>query len=79
MADKRTATWHMMDADWVVHFWQADGGHAGYADNYRTSDFDDVQAVVDAWVNDGKLPGDRVEESDTYNEYRDSYVFNNYE
>ena len=75
MADKRTATWHMMDADWVVHFWLWGGGW----DNYRTSDFDDVQAVVDAWVNDGKLPGDRVEESDTYNEYRDSYVFNNYE
>jgi len=76
MADKRTATWHMVDDDdWVVHFWLCGGGW----DNYRTSDFDDVQAVVDAWVNDGKLPGDRVEESDTYNEYRDSYVFNNYE
>jgi len=75
MTDKRTATWHMVDDDWVVHFWLCGGGW----DNYRTSDFDDVQAVVDAWVNDGKLPGDRVEESDTYNEYRDSYVFNNYE
>ena len=76
MADKRTATWHQMDDnDWVVHFSLCGGAW----DNYRTSDFDDVQAVVDAWVNDGKLPGDRVEESDTYNEYRDSYVFNNYE
>jgi len=75
MTDKRTATWHMVDDDWVVDFWLCGGAW----DNYRTSDFDDVQAVVDAWVNDGKLPGDRVEESDTYNEYRDSYVFNNYE
>ena len=76
MTDKRTATWHMMDDDdWVVNFCLCGGAW----DNYRTSDFDDVQDVVDAWVNDGKLPGDRVEESDTYNEYRDSYVFNNYE
>jgi len=53
MADKRTATWHMVDDDdWVVHFWLCGGAW----DNYRTSDFDDVQAAVDAWVNDGKLP-----------------------
>ena len=76
MADGRNAEWYQVDDDWVVTF---EGPEGVYLDTYRTSDFDDVQAVVDAWVNDGKLPGDRVEESDTYNEYRDSYVFNNYE
>jgi len=77
MADKRTASWHQMDDnDWVVYFTDANGDDAGM---YRSSDFQDVQDVVAAWVNNGKLPDAEVEESDTYNEYRDSYVFNNYE
>jgi hypothetical protein len=53
MADGRNAEWYQVDDDWVVAF---EGPEGVYLDTYRTSDFDDVQAVVDAWVNDGKLP-----------------------
>mgnify|MGYP000216890018 CR=1 FL=1 len=77
MADKRTAKWHQMDDDdWVVHFTDANGDHVG---TYRPSDFYEVQDLVDAWIQDGRLPDDQVEESDTYDEYRDSYLFNDYE
>ncbi len=56
MADKRTASWHQMDDnDWVVYFTDANGDHAG---TYRPTDFYDVQDVVDAWIQDGKLPED---------------------
>ena len=55
MADKRTASWHMVDDYWVVHFWQADGGYAG---TYRPTDFYEVQDLVDAWIQDGRLPED---------------------
>jgi hypothetical protein len=78
MADTlgREARWYQMDDDWVVYFTHANGDDAGM---YRSSDFQDVQDVVAAWVNDGNLPDDEVEESDTYSEHRDSYVFNNYD
>ena len=55
MTDGRTAKWHQIDDDWVVYFEGPDGV---YLETYRTSDFDDVLAVVDAWVNDGKHPDD---------------------
>lgn len=56
MTGKRTASWHQMDDDyWVVHFTDANGDHAG---TYRPSDFYEVQDLVDAWIQDGKLPDD---------------------
>lgn len=53
MADGRNAEWYQVDNDWIVTFEGPDGV---YLETYRTTDFDDVQAVVAAWVNDGKLP-----------------------
>ena len=55
MADGRNAEWYQVDDDWVVTFENPEGV---YLDTYRTSDFDDVQTVVDAWIQDGKLPED---------------------
>ena len=53
MADGRNAEWYQVDDDWVVTF---EGPEAVYLDTYRTSDFQDVVDVVEAWIQDGKLP-----------------------
>jgi hypothetical protein len=53
MADGRNAEWYQVDDDWIVTFEGPDGV---YLETYRTTDFDDMQTVVAAWIQDGKLP-----------------------
>ena len=62
MADGRTAKWYQVDDDWVVHFMENndlvyyDGPNGLYIDDYRTSDFQDVVDVIEAWIQDGQVP-----------------------
>ena len=51
MADGRNAKWYQMGDFWVVRLECPDAVY-----EYPYSDFQDVLDVVDAWVNDGKLP-----------------------
>ena len=54
MADGRTAKWYQVDDnDWVVGF---EGLEGVYLETYQTTDFQDVIDVVEAWIQDGKLP-----------------------
>ena len=59
---KRTATWYQVDDEWVVHFMEDDdlvyydGPNGLYLDNYRTSDFNDMQAVMAEWIDNGLVP-----------------------
>ena len=62
MADGRNAEWYQVDDDWVVHFMENndlvyyDGPNGMYIDEYRTRDFDAVQAVVAEWIDNGLVP-----------------------
>ena len=62
MADGRNAEWYQVDDDWVVHFMENndlvyyDGPNGMYLDYYRTSDFQDVVDVIEAWIQDGQVP-----------------------
>ncbi len=52
----RKASWYMMSDNeaWVVYF---EGPEGVYLDTcYQSNDFNEVQAVVAAWVNEGKFP-----------------------